>query len=50
MAVFEADRICNTCITNRKSVAVFIRVARGESKDRNEEVQEKLEAYNPGVQ
>ena len=50
MAVFEADRICNTCITNRKSVVVFIRVARGESKDRNEEVQEKLEAYNPGVQ
>ena len=44
MTVYEADRICNTCITNRKSVAVFIRVARGESKDRNEEVQEKLEA------
>ena len=50
MAVFNVDRIRNTWITNRKSVAVFIRGARGESKDRNEEVQEKLEAYNPAVQ
>ena len=50
MVVFEADRIRNTWIPNRKSVAVFIRGARGDSKDRNEEVQEKLEAYNPAVQ
>ena len=50
MAVFDADRIRNTWITNHKSVTVFIRGARGESKDRNEEVQEKLEAYNPAVQ
>lgn len=50
MVVFEPDRICNTWITNRKSVAVFIWGARRESKDKNEEVQEKLEAYNPAVQ
>ena len=50
IVVFEPDRICNTWITNRKSVAVFIRGARWESKDKNEEVQEKLEAYNPAVQ
>ena len=49
MAVFETDRIRNTWITNRKSVAIFIRGARGESKDKNEEVQEKLEAYNPAI-
>ena len=49
MAVFEADRIRNTWIPNRKSVAVFIRGAKGQSKDRNEEVQEKLEAYNLAV-
>ena len=28
---------------------IFMRGARGKSKDRNEEVQEKLEAYNPVV-
>ena len=50
IAVFEADRIRSTWITNRKSVAVFVRGVRGESKDRNEEMQEKLEAYNLGVQ
>ena len=50
IAVFDANRIRNTWITNRKSVAVFVRGARGESKDINEEVQEKLEAYNPVVQ
>lgn len=50
MAVVEMDKVRNTWIRNCKSVAIFIRGARGESKDRNEEVQEKLEAYNPGVQ
>lgn len=50
MAVVGMDKVRNAWIRNCKSVAIFIRGARGESKDRNDEVQEKLEAYNPGVQ
>ena len=42
MAVIETDRIRNAWIRNRKSVAIFIRGARGECKFRNEEVQKKL--------
>ena len=43
---FGEKRVRDACITNRKSIAVFIRNLRGGKEDRKEELSEKLKANN----